>query len=53
MNLKHFKDQIIDLKHFKDQVIDHGEKHGIFTTQYLNDPYDASIMLNVVDNYPK
>jgi len=43
----------MNLKHLKDQIIDHGEKHGIVTTQYLKDPYDASIMLNVADNYPK
>ena len=43
----------MNLKHLKDQIIDHGEKHGIVTTQYLNDPYDANVMLNVVDNYPK
>ena len=43
----------MNLKHFKDQIVDHGEKHGIVTIQYLNDPYNANIMLNIVDAYLK
>ena len=43
----------MNLKTFKDQLLDHGKKYGISTTQYLNDPYDALTMLNVVDDYPK
>jgi hypothetical protein len=43
----------MNLKTFKDQLLDHGKKYGLSTIQYLNDPYDALTMLNVVDDYPK